>query len=77
MFAELGIKPSSFAVSKHYSGLLGGMMIDNQDAELKGDIEALGIKVAVEDIVMNDREDRRRLAIKLLEFSKITTRKKE
>ncbi|OGO33051.1 MAG: 2-phospho-L-lactate transferase [Chloroflexi bacterium RBG_16_54_18] len=71
MFAEMGIQPSASAVARHYSGILSGFMIDLQDAEQAGEIEALGIEVVVENIVMKDRSDRRRLADKVLEFGKI------
>ena len=71
MFAEMGIQPSAFAVARHYSGILSGLMIDLQDAEQASEIEALGIEVVVENIVMKDRSDRRRLAERVLEFGKI------
>jgi LPPG:FO 2-phospho-L-lactate transferase len=71
MFAELGIQPSAYAVARHYSDILSGFIIDLQDAELAVEIEALGIEVAVENIIMKDRSDRRRLADKVLEFGKM------
>lgn len=75
MFAELGIQPSASAVAKHYSGILSGFMIDLQDVEQAREIEALGIEVAVENIVMKDRPDRRRLADRVLEFGKMVAGK--
>jgi len=71
MFAELGIKPSASAVAMHYSGILSGFMIDLQDAEQAGEIETHGIEVAVDNIIMKDRPDRRRLASSVLEFGKM------
>jgi len=73
MFSELGIQPSAYAVARHYSGLLSGIVIDHLDAEHVDEIEALGIEVAVDNIVMKDRPERRRLANSVLEFGKTVT----
>ncbi len=70
IFAELGIEPSALAVAKHYKDLLVGWMIDKQDADLVEPIKALGIEVRATDILMADREDRRRLAEEVLQFAR-------
>jgi LPPG:FO 2-phospho-L-lactate transferase len=70
MYAELGIEPSVLAVARHYENLLEGMLIDRLDAELREEIESLGIRVREDQTLMKTREDRIRLAKALLEFSR-------
>jgi LPPG:FO 2-phospho-L-lactate transferase len=70
MYAELGIEPSALAVARHYENLLEGMLIDRLDAELREEIESLGIRVREDQTIMKTREDRIRLAKALLEFSR-------
>lgn len=66
MMAELGLPVDSAAVARHYGerypGLVDTFVIDEGDATLAGDIEALGMRVAVTDTLMRDLEDKRRLA---------------
>lgn len=70
MFSELGFQPGAIAVAEHYAGMLNGFLIDRQDAELQGEIVSLGVRVAVEDIIMKDRRDRCRIAEKVMELSR-------
>ena len=70
MYAELGIRPSALAVAKHFKDLLMGWMIDEQDVHLSEQIAALGIQVRTADILMKNREDRRRLAVEVLQFAR-------
>lgn len=56
---------SPLGVARIYRAALGGlhgMMIDRQDGERAAEIEALGIAVCVEDLVMGSPEDKRRVA---------------
>jgi LPPG:FO 2-phospho-L-lactate transferase len=69
IYSEMGIEPSALAVSMHYKDLLRGWMIDTQDAHLAVQIEAQDIDVHVANILMVDREDRRRLAEEALLFA--------
>ena len=69
MYAELGMEPTAHAVAQHFQDLLLGWIIDEQDAHLCEQITALGIEVCVADILMKDREDRRRLAVEVLQFA--------
>lgn len=68
MYRELGIEPSALAVAEHYRGLLRGLVIDTEDADQAGAIEALGIMPLVTDSIMRDGADRLRLARQVLEF---------
>ena len=69
MYAEMGIDPSALAVAQHFKDLLKGIVIDAKDANLTPDIEALGIRVSNDQILMQTRDDRIRLAQSLLHFS--------
>jgi LPPG:FO 2-phospho-L-lactate transferase len=67
MFQELGIQASALAVAEHYKGLIYSLVIDKIDRKLESDINALGIRTAVTDILMRDRADRKRLAQELID----------
>lgn len=69
MYAELGIEPSALNVARHYTGLLDGFVIDNQDKELAKEIENLGMHVLVTQTLMLTLDGRRRLAAEVLEFA--------
>lgn len=71
MFAESGIQPSAAAVARHYPGLLSGFLVDRQDESFVREIETSGTHVAIDNIVMKNRSDRRRLARRVLEFGKM------
>lgn len=66
---ELGEDVSALGVARRYAGLIRGFMIDNQDRELAGAIEALGIEVCITDTLMRDETDRERLARECLAFA--------
>ena len=68
MMHSLGHEVSATGVARMYEGLVDGMVADRADAAAKHDIESLGMKVLVTDAVMQDEEDRERLAREVLEF---------
>jgi LPPG:FO 2-phospho-L-lactate transferase len=70
MYSDLGIEPSAFAIVKHYTDLLSGIMIDKVDSSQKRQIEQCGIILNVADIVMKDQKDRIRLAQEAIAFGK-------
>jgi len=67
---ELGIEPTSSAIAHHYNGLIDGLVIDESDAS---DVEQIGIPVSVTRTLMNDLDDRRRLAQAVLAFAETLT----
>ncbi|HUS84729.1 MAG TPA: 2-phospho-L-lactate transferase [Anaerolineales bacterium] len=69
MFAAMGIEPSACAVAEHYAKILSGILIDEVDAELAPDIEALGIRAKVTQTMMKTQPDRARLAEEVLMFT--------
>lgn len=71
MFTEFGRHPSAFAVAQEYRDWVQGFLIDPMDVHLKDSISSLGIDVRVEDAIMHDRPDRRRLADSVIDFGKV------
>ncbi len=65
MYAEFGIEPSALAVAKHYGNLLSGFVLDTVDENLAGSIET---RKLVTNTIMNNHEDRARLAMDVLHF---------
>jgi len=68
MLQHAGIEVSALGIAQHYQGLIDGMVIDQQDAELKAPIEALGIRVRVTDTIMRDLPHKTALANQCLEL---------
>jgi len=68
IFAELGYQPSALAVAKHYADLLTAFVIDNEDAELQSGISELGMLALATNILMQNQNDRRRLAEEVIEY---------
>jgi LPPG:FO 2-phospho-L-lactate transferase len=66
MMAEMAVPVTALGVAqhycKHYPGLLDYFVIDESDATLAAEIDALGVKVAVTPTIMKSREDKQRLA---------------
>lgn len=62
VFRELGQEPSATAVARMYADFLTGFVLDERDAEEQPAIEALGLRVATVDTIMNTAADRRRVA---------------
>jgi LPPG:FO 2-phospho-L-lactate transferase len=68
MLQELGYPVSPVSIAKIYQGLLDGFVLDERDAALREEIEALDIKVFTTDTLMETIEDKITLAERLLEI---------
>ncbi|MBI3060078.1 MAG: 2-phospho-L-lactate transferase [Deltaproteobacteria bacterium] len=66
LMAAMGMEVSAFGVAKAYADFLDRIVIAPADENLKGRIEALGIKISVFPIRMDSLEDKRRVARELL-----------
>jgi LPPG:FO 2-phospho-L-lactate transferase len=66
MLVSMGHEPSALGVARLYSGLVDRFVVDTSDADLRTDIEGLGMSVEVRPTVMRTDEDRRALAAALL-----------
>ena len=58
----LGEAPSCVAVARQYAGLAGHFVLDERDAALVGEIEALGFAVSTTDTLMTSDDDKAALA---------------
>jgi len=58
----IGAEVSARGVAEFYRGLIDGFLIDTRDADLAGDIEAMGIQTRVLDTIMRDVAAAARLA---------------
>ncbi len=67
MMEELGLKPSSAAVARHYRGLIRTLVIDEADAHEAAAVEAEGVRAVVVPTLMAGPEDAERLARIVLE----------
>jgi len=68
MMRQLGEEASAAGVARRYKDFLDIFVIDRQDDELQGRIESLGMKVRIEQTVMDSMEDRTALARRLVEM---------
>lgn len=66
---ELGHVPSAATIARQYSGLADGLVIDERDRHLRGEIEAAGLRVCLADALMSNPQDQARLARSALEFA--------
>jgi len=69
MYQELGVTPSALSVAEHYQNWVNGFVMDEKDLDLREQVERLGMVTLVTNTIMNSTEDRRDLAMKILEFS--------
>jgi LPPG:FO 2-phospho-L-lactate transferase len=58
----VGVEVSARGVAELYRGLIDGFVIDERDADLAADIEAMGIRTRVLDTIMGDVAVAQRLA---------------
>jgi LPPG:FO 2-phospho-L-lactate transferase len=68
MYQEMGIAPSALSIAQHYNHLLNGFVFDRVDSADESQINALGIHTLVTDTLMKSLQDRKRLAVEILEF---------
>ncbi|HEU0028841.1 MAG TPA: 2-phospho-L-lactate transferase [Ktedonobacterales bacterium] len=64
-----GFPVSPLGIARWYGDLLDGLALDHADAALAPEIEALGVRPLVTDILMRDAADRERLAREVLAFA--------
>jgi len=66
IFREFGVKPSALEVAKLYKNFINQMVIDHENSNEKSAIEDLGIKTIVTDIIMEDKDNKVRLAKEII-----------
>jgi LPPG:FO 2-phospho-L-lactate transferase len=68
MLASLGHEPSALGVARLYAELADGFVLDDLDAGLRPDVEALGLATLVTDTIMTDDASRARVAAEVVAF---------
>ncbi len=71
MMQELDMPRSALSVANHYGDLLDGFVLDSVDAELRPQLEDLGIATIATSTVMITLEDRIQLAADTLSFARV------
>jgi LPPG:FO 2-phospho-L-lactate transferase len=69
ILTELGREVSAVEVARFYGRLIDGIVIDEQDAGLTAEIEALGTRTCVAQTVMKNRADQVNLAQVAISFA--------
>lgn len=67
MMEDLGLEPSVVGVARHYAEICGTLVIDQQDAHLRAEVEQAGLRCVVTNTLMNDPDIARHLARTTLE----------
>ncbi|MBA2631862.1 MAG: 2-phospho-L-lactate transferase [Chloroflexi bacterium] len=67
MLASLGHEPSALGVARMYAGLVGRFVLDEADASLASEVEALGMTASAMPTVMRGDGDRRALAARIVQ----------
>ena len=62
MLRATGYEASALGIAKYYAGLIDLLVIDEEDAHLKPEIEKTGVRVHVTDTIMRDKQAKIRLA---------------
>jgi len=65
IMAELGLRPDSRAVARHYEGLIDGFVIDSEDETLEKD---MALPIVVTDTIMRTLDDKIALTRQCLAF---------
>src|SRR6266498_367913 len=68
MYRELGIEPSALAVAKHYCDLVTGFVLDTLDLQLEENIRSLNMRTLVTNTLMKSHDNRKQLAMDVLDF---------
>lgn len=69
ILAAQGFPVSPLGIAQWYGDLLDGLALDEADAALAPEIEALGIRTLVTQTIMRSNDDRERLARETLSFA--------
>jgi len=65
---ELGLKANVLTIAQHYKEYIDGIVIDTSDQGYIGQIESMGIHVKLSNIMMNNDDDKKRVAEDVINF---------
>lgn len=69
LMRELNMEVSAYSIARHYKGILDGLIIDQEDADQRAAIEALGLRVSITNTIMKTLQEKKALAQFTLEFA--------
>ncbi len=69
LMEQLGEEPTALGVARHYAGVAGAFVLDEEDAAMAGAVAALGMRPHVMDTVMVDAGGEERFAAELLRIA--------
>lgn len=70
LMGELGLEVSATSVARFYADIVDGYLLDETDAALAPEIEALGLKVATAQTLMTDLDEKVALAKAVIAFGR-------
>ena len=65
---ELGLEANVLTIAQHYKDYIDGIVIDTSDQDYVGQIESMGIQVKLSEIMMNNDDDKKRVAEDVIHF---------
>ena len=65
---ELGLETNVLTIAQHYKNYIDGIVIDTSDQDYAGQIESMGIQVKLSEIMMNNDDDKKRVAEDVIHF---------
>ena len=65
---ELGLEANVLTIAQHYKDYVDGIVIDTSDQGYIGQIESMGIHVKLSNIMMNNDDDKKRVAEDVINF---------
>ena len=65
---ELGLEANVLTIAQHYKDYVDGFVIDTSDQGYIGQIESMGIHVKLSNIMMNNDDDKKRVAEDVINF---------
>jgi LPPG:FO 2-phospho-L-lactate transferase len=68
IMGELGLETNVLTIAKHYKDYIDGIVIDTSDQDYAGQIESMGIQVKLSEIMMNNDDDKKRVAEDVIHF---------
>jgi LPPG:FO 2-phospho-L-lactate transferase len=65
---ELGLEANVLTIAQHYKDYIDGIVIDTSDQDYVEQIESMGIQVKLSEIMMNNDDDKKRVAEDVIHF---------
>ena len=65
---ELGLEANVLTIAQHYKDYIDGIVIDTSEQDFVGQIESMGIQVKLSEIMMNNDDDKKRVAEDVIHF---------